>query len=111
LTAFSDQFRPRTFASAVYLFAPDRKAERPASPLEDFKGVMHVNGCAGFEPVADKGEARGSEVSTPGRHVCFFARAALLFRTGCRFRIGEGFRDLYHIHRDVIGITVDSRWR
>ena len=41
--------------AAVYVFAPDRKAERPASHLENFKGVLHVDGYAGFEPLADKG--------------------------------------------------------
>jgi len=39
--------------AAVYLFAPDRKAERPASHLEHFRGV-HVDGYAGFEPLAGK---------------------------------------------------------
>lgn len=41
--------------AAVYLFAPDRRAERPASHLEHFKGVLHVDGYAGFESLADKG--------------------------------------------------------
>src|SRR5450631_3202235 len=38
--------------AAVYLYAPDRKAERPASHLEGFKGVLHVDGYAGFEQLA-----------------------------------------------------------
>jgi len=42
--------------AAVYLFAPDRKAERPASHLEHFRGVLHVDGYVGFEPLADKGD-------------------------------------------------------
>jgi transposase len=41
--------------AAVYLFAPDRRAERPASHLEHFKGVLHVDGYAGFEPLTEKG--------------------------------------------------------
>lgn len=39
--------------AAVYLYAPDRRAERPASHLADFKGVLHVDGYAGFEQLAD----------------------------------------------------------
>jgi transposase len=39
--------------AAVYLFAPDRKAERPASHLEHFRGVLHVDGYAGFEQLTD----------------------------------------------------------
>nr|WP_272916514.1 IS66 family transposase [Qipengyuania pelagi] len=34
--------------AAVYLFAPDRKAERPLAHLERFKGVLHVDGYAGL---------------------------------------------------------------
>jgi transposase len=40
--------------TAIYLFAPDRKAERPAAHLEHFKGVLHVDGYAGFERLASK---------------------------------------------------------
>ena len=43
--------------AAVFLFAPDRKAERPASSLENFKGVLHVDGYAGFERLAANGDA------------------------------------------------------
>jgi transposase len=42
--------------AAIYLFAPDRKAERPASHLERFKGVLHVDGYAGFERLTGKGD-------------------------------------------------------
>ncbi|WP_027035508.1 IS66 family transposase [Mesorhizobium ciceri] len=42
--------------AAVYLFAPDRKAERPVSHLERFKGVLHVDGYAGFEQLTVKGD-------------------------------------------------------
>lgn len=40
--------------AAIYLFAPDRKAERPAAHLAAFKGIPHVDGYAGFEQLADK---------------------------------------------------------
>lgn len=42
--------------AAVYLYAPDRKAERPAAHLEHFKGVLHVDGYAGFERLAANSE-------------------------------------------------------
>src|SRR5882762_2389143 len=42
--------------AAVYLFAPDRKAERPASHLEHFRGVLHVDGYVGFESLTSKGD-------------------------------------------------------
>ncbi|MCK1394339.1 IS66 family transposase [Bradyrhizobium sp. 1] len=42
--------------AAVYLFAPDRKAERPVSHLAGFKGVLHVDGYAGFEQLTSNGD-------------------------------------------------------
>jgi transposase len=42
--------------AAVFLYAPDRKAERPVSHLEHFKGVLHVDGYAGFERLTAKDE-------------------------------------------------------
>jgi hypothetical protein len=35
--------------AAVYFYSPDRKAERPASHLGRFKGILQVDGYAGFE--------------------------------------------------------------
>ena len=35
--------------AAVYLYSPDRKAERPASHLSRFSGVVQVDGYPGFE--------------------------------------------------------------
>ncbi|MGH6803837.1 MAG: IS66 family transposase [Methyloceanibacter sp.] len=35
--------------AAVYLYSPDRRSERPAGHLQRFKGVVHVDGYAGFE--------------------------------------------------------------
>ena len=42
--------------AAVDRFAPDRKAERPVAHLQHFKGVLHVDGYAGFERVATRGD-------------------------------------------------------
>ncbi|MCH4895084.1 IS66 family transposase [Sphingomonas sp. SFZ2018-12] len=42
--------------AAVYLFAPDRKAERPVGHLAHFKGVLHVDGYAGFERLTACGD-------------------------------------------------------
>ena len=35
--------------AAVYLYSPDRRAERPASHLARFKGIVQVDGYPGFE--------------------------------------------------------------
>jgi transposase len=42
--------------AAVYFYSPDRKAERPASHLEGFRGVLQVDGYAGFERLTARSE-------------------------------------------------------
>lgn len=42
--------------AALYLFAPDRKAERPEAHLQRFTGVLHVDGYAGFERLTGRGD-------------------------------------------------------
>lgn len=44
--------------AAIYLFAPDRKAERPAGHLASYKGVLHVDGYTGFETLTTAGNIR-----------------------------------------------------
>jgi len=40
----------------VYVYAPDRKSERPITHLEGFKGILQVDGYAGYRKLADRGE-------------------------------------------------------
>jgi transposase len=42
--------------AAVYFYSADRKAERPASHLEGFRGVLQVDGYAGFERLTRSGD-------------------------------------------------------
>jgi transposase len=42
--------------AAVYLYSPDRRAERPASHLARFKGVVQVDGYPGFERLPAGGD-------------------------------------------------------
>jgi len=40
----------------AYVYAPDRKAERPSAHLTSFKGVLQVDGYAGYRPLAERGD-------------------------------------------------------
>jgi len=40
----------------AYVYAPDRKAERPSAHLAGFKGVLQVDGYAGYRPLAERGD-------------------------------------------------------
>jgi transposase len=42
--------------AAVYFYSPDRRAERPASHLANFKGVVQVDGYPGFERLPAGGD-------------------------------------------------------
>ena len=41
--------------AVAYVYAPDRKAERPAAHLDGFRGVLQVDGYAGYRPLAENG--------------------------------------------------------
>jgi transposase len=38
------------------VYAPDRKAERPSAHLTGFKGILQVDGYAGYRPLAERGD-------------------------------------------------------
>jgi transposase len=40
----------------AYVYAPDRKAERPIAHLAGFKGILQVDGYAGYGKLAERGE-------------------------------------------------------
>ena len=42
--------------AAVYFYSPDRKGEHPAAHLKGFKGVLQVDGYAGFEQLTEGGD-------------------------------------------------------
>ena len=42
--------------AALYLYSPDRRAERPAAHLARFKGVVQVDGYPGFERLGATGD-------------------------------------------------------
>ena len=42
----------------AYVYAPDRKAERPIAHLAGFRGILQVDGYAGYKALAEQGEVR-----------------------------------------------------
>ncbi|WP_425995421.1 IS66 family transposase [Afipia sp. DC4300-2b1] len=42
--------------AAVYFYSPDRRAERPASHLAKFKGIVQVDGYPGFDRLREGGD-------------------------------------------------------
>ena len=44
--------------AVVYVYAPDRKAARPISHLAGFRGVLQVDGYAGYKALAARGDVK-----------------------------------------------------
>jgi transposase len=42
----------------AYVYAPDRKAERPIAHLSGFTGILQVDGYGGYKVLAERGEVR-----------------------------------------------------
>jgi transposase len=91
----------------AYVYAPDRKAERPIAHLEGFKGILQVDGYAGYRKLADRGDVRLAfcwshvrrnfyELATPGPAP--IASEALGHIAG-----------LYAVEKDICGRSADER--
>jgi transposase len=91
----------------VYVYAPDRKSERPITHLEGFKGILQVDGYAGYRKLADRGDVRLAfcwshvrrgfyEFAIPGPSP--IAKEAL-----------ERIAALYAVEKDIRGRSADER--
>jgi transposase len=91
----------------AYVYAPDRKADRPIAHLAGFKGILQVDGYAGYPKLAERGDVELAfcwahmrrnfyELATPGPAP--IASEALK-------RIGE----FYAIEKDIRGRSAGER--
>ena len=91
----------------AFVYAPDRKAERPIAHLEGFKGTLQVDGYVGYRKLAERGDvelafcwshARRNfyELATPGPAP--IASEAL-----------QHIATLYAIEKDIRGRSADER--
>ncbi len=93
--------------AAVYFYSPDRKAERPASHLEGFRGILQVDGYAGFERLTVAGDIVLAACWAHARRKFYDVHEA----TGSPIaaealrRIGE----FYTIEKSVRGRTAEER--
>jgi transposase len=93
--------------AAVYFYSPDRKAERPASHLEGFHGVLQVDGYAGFERLTARGDIVLAACWAHARRKFFDLHEA----TGSPIA-GEALRriaELYAIEKSIRGRTAEQR--
>jgi transposase len=91
----------------AYIYAPDRKAERPTAHLEGFKGILQVDGYAGYRKLAERGNVKLAfcwahmrrnfyELATPGPAP--IASEAL-----------KHIAEFYAIEKDIRGRSAEER--
>jgi transposase len=93
--------------AVAYVYAPDRKAERPIAHLESFRGVLQVDGYAGYRALAESGQVQlafcWSHVRRPFYEIAASGDAPIA--TEALKRIA----DLYAIEAEIRGRSADER--
>ena len=93
--------------AVAYVYAPDRKAARPAAHLEGFRGVLQVDGYAGYRELAESGQVQlafcWSHVRRPFYEIAAGGLAPIA--TEALKRIA----DLYAIEAEIRGRSADER--
>lgn len=95
--------------AAVYYYSPDRRAERPAAHLKAFKGILQVDGYAGFEQLTARGTIELAACWAHTRRKFYDVHQATgspIAEEALR-RIGE----LYAIEQAIRGKTAEERQR
>ncbi len=94
--------------TVVFRYAPDRTGARPAEHLKAFRGILQVDGYAGFEALADKGTVTLAACWAHARRKFFeLHEAGSPVATEAVRRIGE----LYEIEATIRGTPPDERLR
>ena len=110
LWAYATDDRPwggRDPPGVVYVYAPDRKSERPMTHLEGFKGILQVDGYAGYRKLADRGNVRLAFCWSHVRRG--FYELAVSGPAPIASEALERIAGLYAIEKDVRGRSPEER--
>ena len=93
--------------AVAYVYAPDRKGERPAAHLRGFRGVLQVDGYAGYRALAESGQVQLAFCWSHVRRQFYeiAAGGAAPIATETLARIAE----LYTIEAEIRGRSADER--
>jgi transposase len=91
----------------VYVYAPDRKAERPIAHLAGFKGVLQVDGYGGYRALAEHGDVALAFCWSHVRRR--FYELAAAGAAPIASEALERIAGLYRIESEVRGLSADSR--
>ena len=93
--------------AVAYVYAPNRKAEQPIAHLAGFKGVLQVDGYAGYRPLAEKGDVQLAFCWTHVRRR--FYELALGGAMPIASEALERISALYAIEKELRGRSADER--
>jgi hypothetical protein len=91
----------------VYVYAPDRKSDRPITHLEGFKGILQVDGYAGYRKLADRGDVRLAFCWSHVRR--YFYELAVPGPSPIAGEALKRITALYAIEKDIRGRSADER--
>jgi transposase len=95
--------------AALFFYSPDRKGEHPQAHLQDFRGVIHADGDAGFKELFAGNRITEAACWAHVRRKFFdvHAASASTIAKEALDRIG----DLYKIDKTIAGLPPDVRQR
>jgi transposase len=91
----------------AYVYAPDRKAERPISHLAGFKGILQVDGYAGYRVLAERGDVQLAFCWSHVRRR--FYELAAAGPAPIASEAIERIAGLYDVEKDIRGRGADER--
>jgi transposase len=91
----------------VYVYAPDRKSERPIAHLEGFRGVLQVDGYAGYRKLADRGDVQLAFCWSHVRRG--FYELAVSGSAPIASEALERIAALYGVEKDIRGRSAEER--
>jgi transposase len=91
----------------AYVYAPDRKAERPISHLAGFKGILQVDGYGGYRMLAERGDVQLAFCWSHVRRR--FYELAAAGPAPIASEALERIAGLYDVEKDIRGRGTDER--
>jgi transposase len=93
--------------AVAYVYAPDRRAERPITHLAGFKGILQVDGYAGYRALAERGDV---QLAFCWAHVRRrFYELAIAGPAPIASEALKRIADLYAVEAECRGRTADDR--
>ena len=108
LWAYARDDRPWAGAdppAVAYVYAPDRKAERPSAHLAGFTGVLQVDGYAGYAALGRSGQVQLAFCWSHVRRAFYEIAASRPIAAEALVRIAQ----FYAIEQEIRGRTPDER--